>query len=183
MKTDKINFTGFKNVGAVTLKMKDPQMPYYRKMIIELTDDGLKHLTYFKKMLAQDFPFAKGSNKLHLDVFEFSATSAIGRSNYLLSINSKPVEATVKNIKILDKIADLTSDIAEADIQELHVSKSFLEEPGRIDELTKNKAMKFNIGDSVPIEDLYGPKNVKTHGDIFCSIFDSYGTSIIASSN
>ena len=178
-----INFTGFKNVGAVTLKVQDPSMPFYRKMIIELTDEGGDHLTRLRRKLEANFPFEKDSNRLHLDVFEFSENSPADRSKYLLSINSKPVEADVKNIEILDEIAELTADIGDSKIQDLFVSKKYLEQPGRLEELTKNNAIKFNIGTPRPIEELYGYKNVKAHGDTFSYIFDSYATSIVTSSN
>lgn len=183
MKTDKINFTGFKNVGAVTLNVKDPQMTIFRKMIIELTNEGGDHLTRFRKMLEEKFPFEKDSNRLHLDVFEFSDPSAIDRSKYLLSINSIPVEAEVKNIAIVDEIADLAADIGEADTFQLTVSKKYLENPERFTELTTNNIIDFKIKETLPIETIYDPKNIKAHGTIFYSIFDNYGTSIIKTSN
>lgn len=183
MKTDKINFTGFKNVGAVTLNVKDPQMPIFRKMIIELTNEDGDHLARFRKMLEEKFPFEKDSNRLHLDVFEFRDPSAIDRSKYLLSINSKPIEAEVENIAIVDEIADLAADISEADAYKLSISKKYLEEPGRLKELTDNSTIDFNITKTLPVEDLYSEKNIKVHGNIFYTIFDNFGTSIIKSSN
>lgn len=41
---DKINFTGYRNVGALKLEFNHPTLSNFRRMMIELTDDGIADL-------------------------------------------------------------------------------------------------------------------------------------------
>lgn len=175
---DKINFTGYRNVGALKLEFNHPTLSNFRRMMIELTDDGIADLTEFRKDLKR-FRRQRQDNFLQLDLYELKECNPATRSNHFIVVNGNPIEIKPKNIPLLKHIADLQADIATAEDEKFRASSRYINSEECVRNFTQNDAIDFNITNDINYKNLHSPRNIRENGEIFCVAYSSYADNIL----
>jgi len=182
MKTDKINFTGFKNVGGLKLNIVDSNMKTFRRMMIELTDDGIADLADFRKYLDK-LRFQREDNFLQLDIYEFKTLNPTTRSPMHFFANGNPIDIKPKNIPFLTKLSDLTSDISTTEDRDFIASGKYINSEQCVKNFTDNAAIEFDIKNSIKYDTVHSPNTVRASAEAFCVAFNDFTKSILSTCN